>query len=70
MANTEKLEAAIKRAGFQKKDLAKKLGLSAFGLQQKINNVREFKASEITALYDLLKLSSLEEQQQIFLTNL
>lgn len=66
MADTLKLENAIKQAGFTKKQLAKKLGISAFNLHQKVTNVREFKASEIAALYELLKLNSLEEQKEIF----
>lgn len=66
MTNTLLLEIAIKKAGFTKKEIARKLNLSDMGFYQKLNNITEFKASEISALYDLLKLSSLEEQQQIF----
>ena len=66
MTDTLKLEFAIKRAGFTKKEVALRLNLSDMALYQKINNITEFKASEISTLYDLLKLSSLEEQQQIF----
>ena len=67
MTNTLMLEMAIRRAGLTKKEIAKLLGLSAMGLHKKINNITEFKASEITRLYNLLSLSSLEEQQKIFL---
>ena len=66
MTDTLKLEMAIKRAGFTKREIAKRLGLSEMGLHQKMNNVTEFKASEIANLYVLLHLESLEEQQQIF----
>jgi len=66
MTNTLLLEMAIRRAGLTKKEVARRLGLSIMGLHQKINNVTEFKASEIAQLYEMLKLASLEEQQQIF----
>lgn len=66
MTNTLMLEMAIRRTGLTKKEVAKRLGLSIMGLYQKINNVTEFKASEIAQLYEILNLSSLDEQQQIF----
>lgn len=69
MTNTLMLEMTIRRAGLTKKEVARRLGLIAMGLHQKINNITEFKASEIAQLYDLLNLSSLEEQQQIFFVN-
>lgn len=67
MTNTLMLEMAIRRAGLIKKEIAKLLGLSAMDLHKKVNNITEFKASKITRLYNLLNLSSLEEQQKIFL---
>ena len=66
MTDTLKLEMAIRRAGLTKREVTTQLGLSAMGFHQKLNNVTEFKASEIARLYDLLGLESLEEQQQIF----
>lgn len=66
MTNTLLLEMEIRRARLTKKEVAHKLGLSFMELHQKINNVTEFKASEIASLYKLLNLSTLEEQQQIF----
>lgn len=70
MTNTLLLEMAIRRAKLTKKEVAKRLGLTFTGLHRKINNVTEFKASEINQLYKMLNLSSLEEQQQIFFANL
>lgn len=66
MTNTLLLEMAIRRAKLTKKEAAQRLGLSVMGLYQKINNVTEFKASEINQLYKMLNLSTLEEQQQNF----
>ena len=66
MTDTLNLEIAIKRAGLTKREVAKLLNLSEMGLYQKMNNVTEFKASEISHLYKILNLGSLEEQQRIF----
>ena len=57
MTNTLLLEMAIRRASLTKKELAQRLKLSQMGLHQKINNVTEFKASEIAQLYEILNLS-------------
>lgn len=66
MTDTLSLEIAIKRAGLTKREVAKRLNLSEMGLYQKMNNITEFKASEISNLYEILNLGSLEEQQRIF----
>ena len=66
MTDTLELEIAIKRAGFTKKEIAGKLGITQMGLHNKMNNISEFKASEIALLYKLLNLNSFEEQQKIF----
>lgn len=59
-------EIALKRVGLTKREIAKRLGLSEMGLYQKINNITEFKASEIDKLYTILNLKDLTEQQKIF----
>lgn len=56
MTNTLELEIAIKRAGLTKREVANKMGLSEMGLYKKINNITEFKASEIDFLTKLLGL--------------
>ena len=67
MTDTIEFEIALKRAGLTKKKVAQSLGISEMGLYQKVNNITEFKASEISKLYELLNLSNLAEQQKIFL---
>ena len=62
MTNTLELEIAIKRAGFTKRKVAKKMNLSEMGLYKKIHNITEFKASEIEFLTNLLDL----EDKSIF----
>lgn len=63
MTNSLELELQIKRIGISKKELAKKLGISEMSLFNKIRNETEFKASEIVALTEALKLS--QEQRNI-----
>lgn len=58
MTNTLELEIAIKRARISKKELAKKLNISLQTLYNKISNTVEFKASEISELCNILKLSN------------
>lgn len=64
MTDTVELEVAIKRSGLTKRELAKKIGLSEMGLYKKIHNITEFKASEITALVEILSLQ--EKVSEIF----
>jgi predicted transcriptional regulator len=61
MTNKLELEIAIKRSGLTKRDLAKKIGLSEMGLYKKINNITEFKASEIVAISEILDIKNKEE---------
>lgn len=70
MTNTLEFEMAMKRAGVTKREVAKRLGLSEMGLYQKINNITEFKASEISKLYDIFDLQTLEDQQRIFFAHI
>ena len=64
MTETIELEIAIKRSGLTKREVAKRLGLSEMGFYQKLNNVTEFKASEIEAL---IKMLSIKDIGKIFL---
>ena len=70
VTNTELLEKKITDSGYKKSFIAKAIGLkSAFGLANKINNKTEFKASEINALCELLKIEKMEEKEAIFFAN-
>ena len=66
MTNTALLEDIIQKSGFKKSYIAKTIGLSAYGLAKKINNIHEFKTSEINGLCELLKIDSLELKERIF----
>lgn len=66
MTNTELLEKAIKESGLKKGFLAEKIGLSAAGFCNCLNNRAEFRASQINALCDLLGIVDLAEKEAIF----
>ena len=66
MTDTERLEKLIKDQGLKKGFIARQLGLSPWGLQLKIDNVHEFKASEIVKICGVLGISSLREREAIF----
>ena len=66
MTNTKEFDVALVRSGITKKEVAKQLGLSEMGLYKKVNNITEFKASELAKLYSLLDLRTMEQQQRIF----
>lgn len=65
MTNTPLLEKYIQKSGYKKAFIAKKLGITAYAFALKCNNKSEFKASEIDALCDLLKIS-LKDRMAIF----
>ena len=66
MTNTDRLKGLISNSGLKYLAIAEKMGLTYYGLQKKINNVTEFKASEIAMLCDILKISNSEEKESIF----
>lgn len=66
MTNTELLVKWIDKSGYKRSYIAKQLGLSTHGLQLKVENRNEFKASEIDALCKLLKISTLKEKERVF----
>lgn len=65
MTDTKALRERIADAGPKYKSIAKKIGISAYSLQRKIDNDNEFLVSEVDALSTLLGLS-LEEKDAIF----
>lgn len=66
MTNTKELLQEINKSGLKKSWIAEKIGLSYHGLQKKINNDNEFKASEIMMLCDVLHITSAERREEIF----
>ena len=66
MTNTKLLNEKIAESGLKKGFIADKLGLTTYGLQLKTINRNEFKASEISALCDLLNITTAREKEDIF----
>lgn len=65
MTDSELLKKKISESGLSVSFIAKKLGISREGLYKKINGTTEFKASEIFAITDLLRLDS-DSREDIF----
>lgn len=66
MTNKELLVEIIEKSGLKKKHIAKTLNLTVAGLQKKINNDSEFKASEIEMLCELLNIKTAKMKDAIF----
>lgn len=66
MTDTKALKELIKNKGMKMKYVAEYLGLSAYGFQLKVENKQEFKTSEVSALCELLNITSLSEKERIF----
>ena len=60
MVNTKELKALLIRRGLLLEDLAKEVGVARVTMSKKINNVCEFKASEILKMQKILQLSNAE----------
>ena len=66
MTDTNLLNEIIQKSGYKRKFIAEQLGITPFGLDKKINNITEFKASEIDILCRLLGVKNLSEKERIF----
>ena len=66
MTDSEALRKLIESKGLKMKYVADYLGLSAYGLQLKVDNRQEFKTSEVAALWELLEINSLMTNEKIF----
>ena len=66
MTDTQALLILIEHSGLKKGYIAKRLGLTTFGLQKKIENKSQFKAEEIKILCDVLEIKSLKDKERIF----
>lgn len=70
MTNTKMLREIIKNRGIKLKYIAECLEISTYGLQLKIENKKEFKASEINKICTILNITSLKEKEEIFFNNM
>lgn len=66
MTNTEMLRDAIKKSGLKLEFIAEKLGITRFSLFKKIENVTEFKTSEVQKMCDVLQITDPQDKEAIF----
>lgn len=66
MVNTELLEKTIAGLGIKEKFICDQLNISQQAWIMKKHNEREFKASEIDKLSELLKIDTYKSLRQIF----
>lgn len=66
MTNTTLLEQYIEKSGFKKSFIAKQIGLTPYGFSLKVKNKSEFKAKEIIALCNLLKIDTMGREAIFF----
>ena len=66
MTNAIELRKRIKNSVLKLKYIAENLSLTPYGLQRKIDNFSEFKASEIRKMCNLLGISDSKTRDMIF----
>ena len=66
MTNTRELKSFLVKRNISAGKLADELGISRVSLSKKINNKREFKASEIVKIQKLLALTNVERDYIFF----
>ena len=68
MTDTALLRQKIEQSGYKMRFIANKVGITYQALLNKINNHSEFRAKEIQALYELLRLTEAERVAIFFAT--
>lgn len=66
MTNTNLLKEYIRSSGYEVTCMADQLGISLFLFNRKIMNQKEFYASEIRKLCDLLNIRTADEMEKVF----
>ena len=66
MIDSVALRNKISEKGIKYNYIAEKLGLSAYGLQLKIDGKNDFRTTEVSKLCDILSITSLKEKERIF----
>lgn len=69
MTNSVLFREAVAKAGIKYKFLAETMGITPYGLQKKIDNRSEFKASEIYTVSEVLNLSETDRNSIFFCHN-
>lgn len=66
MTDTVALKKLIKKSGLKYRFIAAELNITYQGLKNKIENINEFKTSEVDTLCKLLGITKLQEKEKIF----
>ena len=66
MTNSNLIRQTIKDRGLKIKFVAEKMGLSHYGLQKKMDNLTEFKVSEVQAFCDAVGGLARDDMIRIF----
>ena len=66
MTNTAELNKLIEASGLKKNYIAKVMGIKPVTLSRLITGKKEFKASQIDALCNILGIEDLEKKEAIF----
>ncbi len=69
MTNSEELLKCISESGITITAIASKMGITRECLYRKLRNETEFKASEIVAMQDILRISSQKRDEIFFESN-
>lgn len=66
MTDSKAVRELIQSKGLKLKYIAKQLGLSDYGFLKKLDNISEFRPSEINKLCEILDITSLKEKDRLF----
>lgn len=66
MTDTTQLRELIDQSGLKYKYIAERLGITAYGLQKKIENKTQFKTTEVKIMCEILHINSLKKKEEIF----
>jgi transcriptional regulator with XRE-family HTH domain len=66
LTSTIEVRRKIEEKGLKLNYIARKLGVTPYGLSLKLNNQNEFKSSEISIMCDILGITDLKEKESLF----
>lgn len=69
MTDTNALKRKIKESGLKYRFIASELGVTYQGLKNKVENISEFKVSEMHTLCKLLGITEQSDKEKIFFAN-
>ena len=70
MTSTIEVRRKIEEKGLKLNYIARKLGVTPYGLSLKLNNQNEFKSSEISIMCDILGITDLKGERVSFFSQM